>query len=143
MRAAKKSREEQLRMIAACQISGLTVAQWCFQEGIPTTTYYTWVSRLRKQGLLEEPVTIPQRIDREYREYAPEIVKVELPAPAMSRGECWAVKKPVLSSDERTSDLNAAVMEISIGVIAIKVTNQVDPQLLAATVRLLGGDPQC
>ena len=40
-------------------------------------------------------------------------------------------------TDERT------VMEITFGKIRIKVTNQVCPQLLADTIRLLGGEAAC
>ncbi len=32
--------------IAACRGSGQTVEQWCQEEGIPTSTYYTWQRKL-------------------------------------------------------------------------------------------------
>jgi hypothetical protein len=36
-----------------------------------------------------------------------------------------------------------AVMEINLGSVRIKVSNQVNPHLLAETIRLLGGDAVC
>ena len=41
------------------------------------------------------------------------------------------------------SSNKVAVMEILIGNIRIKATNQINPQLLSETIRLLGGDALC
>jgi hypothetical protein len=41
------------------------------------------------------------------------------------------------------SDNKGAVMEITLGSVQIKVSNQVNPQLLAEAIRLLGGNAIC
>ena len=62
----------------------------------------------------------------------PETIQAEMmPVPGMNFPE-------VPSANNR-----AVVMEISIGAIRIKANNQVNPKLLAETVRLLGSDATC
>ena len=53
---------ERLEMIRACQASGLSVAEWCRRNGLNDNTYFNWVTRLRKKGLLETPAVIPETI---------------------------------------------------------------------------------
>ena len=75
MAAPRRTPEEQLKQVTACRASGLTVTEWCEREDIQISTYYTWVERLTKKGMLEKPVAIPQRIIR--KPYSPDIVKVD------------------------------------------------------------------
>jgi hypothetical protein len=44
------------------------------------------------------------------------------------------------ASDNLAARNHLAVMVIDVGNIRIKVTNQINPQLLAETIRLLGGN---
>lgn len=141
MAAPRRSQEEQLQLVHECRSSGLTAAEWCRREGIRMDTYYTWIERLSKRGLLEKPVTIPQRIVTE--PFAPEIVKVQVEkaaAPVLTKDY---PAHPIPIQEERSekprSDRGGAVMEIDIRGIRIKVTNEVKPQLLAETLRLAGG----
>ena len=79
---------------------------------------------------------IPQPIDQD--PIKQDIVKIEV-----------SPEQPKYSmrffSDDNASDNLAArnhlaVMVIDVGDIRIKVTNQINPQLLAETIRLLGGN---
>ncbi len=141
MTAPRRSREEQLQLVHECRSSGLTVAEWCRREGIIADTYHTWVERLTKRGLLEKPVTIPQRVVTE--PFAPEIVKVQVEQPAAPALVKDYPDHPVPIQGERRekakSDRSGAVMEIDIRGIRIKVTNDINPQLLFETLRLAGG----
>lgn len=142
MRAQRRTSEEQLEMVRLCRASGLTIAEWCRREGIIPDTYSTWVARLRKRGMLEKAAFIAQRIVNE--PYAPEIVRVQVEAPAQSEPKPY----PSLSREnvESTgvpvpSSRNEQVLEINIRGIRIKATNHVDTQLLFETLRLIGGGP--
>ena len=44
------------------------------------------------------------------------------------------------ASDNLAAGKHLAVMVIDVGNIRIKATNQINPQLLAETIRLLGGN---
>lgn len=57
--------EEKIRLIHECQQSGLTANEWCRQNGISRNTYHTWLTRLRRKGVIETAATIPTVIPRE------------------------------------------------------------------------------
>ena len=87
--------EERLRIINECRQSGLTANEWCRRHGLRWNTYHTWVTRLKKKGLLETAATVP------------------------------------------------AVMEIELGQIRIRASNQANPMLLAEVIRQIGGIQGC
>ena len=128
---------ERLKMIKACQASGLSVAEWCRRNGLNDNTYFNWVTRLRRKGLLETPAVIPETIPHEVEQ--PEIVKVEIAPPASCRSDLSG--QSMKCFPEKSG--GGAVMEIALGQIRIKVTNQVNPQLLAQAIHLIGGGVGC
>lgn len=142
MRAQRRTPEEQLEMVRLCRASGLPISEWCRREGINPDTYFTWIERLQKRGMLEKAASVAQRIVNE--PYAPEIVKVQVEAPVQSESKPY----PSLSRTNMEpasvavpSSRNEQVLEINIRGIRIKATNHVDPQLLFETLRLIGGGP--
>ena len=42
-------------LIQDCQMSGMTVQQWCATNNINVKTYYYWLKRVREQALLSLP----------------------------------------------------------------------------------------
>lgn len=52
MRAKRISSDEQFRLIMECRQSGLSVYQWCQANDINPGTFYNWISRLRKKGMV-------------------------------------------------------------------------------------------
>lgn len=127
---------QRLELIRACRASGLTVAEWCRRNGLNDNTYHNWVTRLRKKGFLETPATIPESIP--HGPIQQEIVKVEIasePAPIL--------RQEPPKADNVPKKTEGAVMEVAFGQIRIKVTNQVNPQLLAQALHLLGGGLEC
>lgn len=46
----KVYRDEQIKLIMECRKSGLTDYQWCNQRDINPSTFYNWVSNLRRAG---------------------------------------------------------------------------------------------
>ncbi len=138
------TKEERLRLIKECQQSGLTTSEWCRRNGIQRNTFHTWITRARKKGLIETPATIPTVIAAEASH--PDIVKVSL---ANETDSVVSSEMPLMREDERRKcseyqpSGKSAVMELMIGSVRIKVTNQVNPQLLAETIRLIGGGFGC
>lgn len=132
---------ERLQLIKDWQLSGLTLSEWCRRNGIHKNTFSNWIHRFRKQGLLETPAVIPETITRD--PVRQDIVKIEV---ARNSG---SVSREIISEvadiipESPFSDNQGAVMEITLGSVQIKVSNQVNPQLLAEAIRLLGGNAIC
>ena len=133
--------EERLRIIHECRQSGLTANEWCRQHGLRWNTYHTWVTRLKKKGLLETAATVPTVMIHEPDR--PDIVKVDLAGRRENspiRYEATGIWQEGIDS---VSEGKAAVMEIDVAGIRIKATNQVNPQLLAELIRQIGGTQRC
>ena len=140
--------EERLRIIKECRQSGLTANEWCRRHGLRWNTYHTWVTRLRKKGLLETAATVPTVVINEPG--LPDIVKVDEPGlPDIVKVELSGNKeiRPVESvatgiwqeaEDTEPTGMDA-VMEIELGRIRIRATNQANPMLLAEVIRQIGG----
>ena len=132
---------ERLRLIKDWQQSGLSVSEWCRRNGIHPNTFCNWIHRSRKQGLLETPAVVPQPIVQD--PVPQDIVKIEVvprDRESVATTMIQAKKDPL---EAIPSSNKVAVMEILIGNIRIKATNQINPQLLSETIRLLGGDALC
>ena len=129
--------EERLRIINECRQSGLTANEWCRRHGLRWNTYHTWVTRLRKKGLLETAATVPTVVINEPG--LPDIVKVEL----TGRKEIRSVESAATGIWQEAEDTEPtgmdAVMEIELGRIRIRATNQANPMLLAEVIRKIGG----
>ena len=133
--------EERIRLIRECQQSGLTASEWCRQNGISRNTYHTWLTRLRRKGLIETAATMPTVISSE--PYHQDIVKVEMareevPLTGMAHGPSQG-----MSEENGQASGKGAVMEITVGRIKIKVTNQINCRLLAETIQMIGGCVGC
>ncbi len=133
--------EERLRIINESRQSGLTANEWCRRHGLKWNTYHTWVTRLRKKGLLETAATMPAVVIHEPD--PPDIVKVEL----TGRKEIRSVESAATGVWQETEDAMPtgmnAVMEIELGRIRIRATNQANPTLLAEVIRQIGGIQGC
>ena len=130
--------EERLRIIKECRQSGLTANEWCQRHGLRWNTYHTWVTRLRKKGLLETAATVPTVVIHEPE--VPDIVKVDLGG----RNGIRTLDDGIWPESEGNKSAEFhAVMEIDIGHIRIKATNQANPILLAEVLRQIGGIQGC
>ena len=133
--------EERLRIINECRQSGLTANEWCRRHGLRWNTYHTWVTRLRKKGLLETAATVPTVVINEPG--LPDIVKVELSGNKEIRS-VESVATGIWQETEAAVPTGMdAVMEIELGRIRIRATNQANPMLLAEVIRQIGGIQGC
>ena len=132
---------ERLQLIKDWQLSGLTISEWCRRNGIHKNTFSNWIHRSRKQGLLETPAVIPEPIIRD--PVSQDIVKIEVARNSGSATSGIISKTAANFPESPFSDSKGPVMEITLGSVQIKVSNQVNPQLLAEAIRLLGGSAVC
>ena len=134
-RAPRHSKEEQLRLVNECRVSGLSDAEWCKQHDICISTFYAWVRRLRKEACEIPEPTYGHALTESPKQ---DVVKVDihpdLPEPA------------ILPVQERAADLhldNSHTIEITISDISIRIKNDADPMLLVQTIRALQGGFSC
>jgi len=132
---------ERLQLIKDWQLSGLTISEWCRRSGIHKNTFSNWIHRFRKQGLLETPAVIPEPITR--GPVSQDIVKIEVARNSGSVLSGIISETAAIVPESLVSGNKGAVMEITLGSVQIKVSNQVNPQLLAEAIRLLGGSAVC
>ena len=132
MKARRVSREEQLKLIMECRTSGLSDYQWCEAHGIRSSTFYNWVSKLRKAG-----VTIPDSENKHLgTPVHQEVVKVDLvpnPTPSTTIME-QNTRIPAMTA----KDADVA-MEIIMGHSTIRFFNNTAPDLIRTTLQCLGG----
>jgi transposase-like protein len=134
MYAKRKSADEQYELIMECRSSGLSDYQWCNEHDINPGTFYNWVKRFRSKACYD----IPPATDRSLYKVSPkqEVVKLEViddydsiePVPASD-------KDAFMLTDSQASD---SAIEISYGSAIIKISNAVNPLLLAQVIKSVG-----
>lgn len=122
-RRKRTSSQEQYRLLMECRTSVLSDHQWCKENGIEPSTFYNWVSRLRKKGISDFPEPCHAG------EFSPALVQ--------------DVVKPDICP-EKTFEPSPAyqyqitsTIEISIGDAIVRISNDVDPVLLSQVMRCL------
>lgn len=133
MASKRVTSEEQFRLVTECRRSGLSDAQWCLQNGISISTFYTWTSRLRKKGCsLPDPVS-GKPVN------GSDIVRLDLPSISVSAeaqmrtGSPW---HPLPSGIE--AKCPHPCMELSYGSAVLKISGTADADFLAALMLRLG-----
>ena len=131
----RRSASEQLRLIEECHKSGMTEAEWCMDNGIPVGTFYSWLYRAKKKGVIDKEAVIAQPVPSSCRKQ--DIVKIQIEGErSLSQSRCY---ETLSSGSQMQHDLNIPVMEILVNGIQFKVSNGTDPRLLAETIQLIRG----
>ena len=130
MNTRNLSLEERYELILECRRSGQTDHQWLEEHGIRKSTFYNWISTFRKNGYPEIPE--PLRQHSHHKPQVQEVVKLNI-AP-----------DPVYNMDRNVPSPSAVsgiapVMEIVCGSMVVRLTNDIDPKLLASVLGSLGG----
>ena len=130
----RRSDSEWTELIAECRGSGLSDDCWCKNNGIPVSTFYNAVSRLRKKArhipAREKQGTINLTASQDVVPISiiPEIPEVSShPIP------------PTVTGAAPTQTTPQSVIEILTGNAVIRVSNGTDPQLLSHVLHLMGG----
>ena len=139
MRNPRKSADEQYALIIECRSSGLTDQQWCMQHDIKPGTFYNWVKRLRRKACYD----IPEATGRAGLTAAvkQDVVKIEvLPDEKPSVvPDNVPDKFPAADTFLEMSSCQTPPIEIRMHEAVLRITNDVDPRLLAQILRNLGG----
>ena len=137
MQTVKRTADEQYRLIMECRSSGLSDFQWCNEHGIKPGTFYNWVKikRLRKKTCYD----IPPATDR--GGYKPseqqDVVKLEIVDQPVLHEETPLLLSPL--PDHTETNFMVATAEIRLGSALIRISNDIDPALLAQIIRSVGG----
>lgn len=137
MRSPRRSANEQYDLIMECRSSGLSDQQWCLQHDINPGTFYNWVKRLKAKKCYDIPPATGR--DGLTASVKQDVVKVEiLPDPSGQIHET-AVSAHSTDTEQIRPQPLAAPIEISLNEAVVRITNDVDPRLLAQILRSLGG----
>lgn len=82
-RNAKRSDQEWVELIQECRTSGLGDKDWCEQHGIPISSFYTKVSRLRRKAC--EIPKAQRHVIRETQQVVPLQIVDDMPAPYVNQ----------------------------------------------------------
>ena len=134
MRNPRKSADEQYALIMECRSSGLSDQQWCMQHDIKPGTFYNWVKRLRRKSCYD----IPAATGRAGLTAAvnQDVVKVEVlpdenPSVVPSK---FSATVPLEETSCQTPPI-----EIRLHEAVLRISNDIDPRLLAQILRSFGG----
>lgn len=131
MRSKRVPFDEQLRLIMECRNSGLTDSQWCLENNIKHSTFYTWIERHRKAAsFIPESATKPAQLEEH------EVVRIERNQLAHTQS---LPETPLIYESPKAYPDPAPAMEITICGAVLKVSNDINPGLLAQTLRVLKG----
>jgi transposase-like protein len=139
MRSKRISADEQFLLIMECRQSGLSDYQWCQMNDINPGTFYNWISRLRKRGMV-----IPMLSNQGKKKSAPlqEVVKVDLmPDSASMPAPLQVEKNTCIAPNLATKEL--PTVEILIGNATIRFFNNTDKNLIETTLKCMGGVMLC
>lgn len=127
MRRQNTSPAEQYRLVMECRQSGMSDSLWCKEHGILPSTFYNWVTRLRKKGC-----EIPAPVNKD--EFLPlphqDVVKVNLVPDIPFIDEAKPEPIPANAFSGLRLELGGAKLEIS---------NDVNPELLVSVLHFLRG----
>lgn len=126
MRAARKTAEEQYRLVLECRKSGLTDSDWCRENGINPETFYTWIRRLRKKSGYPVPPVSKQPI---HSNPSHDIARLSI----LPDGD-----KNTFLSPPMLQTRNASI-EIEVNGAAFRFSGPVDPSLYEKTLFMIGG----
>lgn len=128
-RAAHRSDEEWHQIILAARASGLNDFEYCRTNGIPRSTFYRALARLRQKAC-----ELPARSER--LECKQEVVPINISELPISREED---RMDPLSHviDEPSPASFEATMRITFGGSTLELTNQADTALVASILSML------
>ena len=133
-----RSNDEWMSLITQCRQSGLTDQDWCEQNGIPSSSFYNAVTRLRKQACdIPEAVRTAPVMDLTNRQ---DVVRIDI-VPDVMPAKPNIPEVPALQVPAEYID-KSHMIEIFIADSSIRIGNGADPLLLETAIRALRGS-QC
>ena len=122
MRAPRVPVEERYRLIMECRKSELSDHQWCLNNDINPGTFYNLVKRFCKNDCGD----IPEKNQLStYEQSHQEVVKIEMNS----------ISVPA----DMNKNTDTVAMELMIGNMNLRISNETDPLLLAKTIQTITG----
>lgn len=113
-----------------CRQSGLSDARWCEENGIQPSTFYNWVTRLRKKGCEIPPPTSKE-------DFLPvshqDVVRVDF-VPDVPFVDVTPTGSGVLQAA-----VPASCLRLELDGAKLDIPNDVNPELLISVLRFLRG----
>ena len=133
MRSPRRSADEQYALVMECRSSGLSDQQWCLQHDIKPGTFYSWIKRLRAKACYDIPATTgPAGFTEPVKQ---DVVKVDI----IPDKDPIPVVPALTREDGYTPTSQPAPIEIRLHDAILRISNDVDPRLLAQILHNLGG----
>lgn len=133
-RHPSRSSAEWMELITQCRQSGLSDSMWCEQQGIPASTFYNAVTRLRKMACSIPAPSKEAKLSMDFTAKQ-EVVKIDIiPEPETVPEMITPV--PARQVPPEHFD-NSHKIEIILGAASIKVGSGADPVLLETAIRTL------
>ena len=130
MRRPRTSPEEQYRLVMDCRQSGLSDARWCEENGIQPSTFYNWVTRLRKKGCEIPPPTSKEDLLPVPHQ---DVVRVDLVPDVPIVDVTPSRMNPILDA------ANVSCLRLELNGAKLDIPNDVNPELLVSVLRFLRG----
>ena len=120
MKTQRRTADERYQLIMECRSSGLSDYQWCTEHNINPGTFYNWVKRLRKNGCGD---ILEKNQMSTYEHSHQEVVKIEM--------------NSISVPTDMNKNTDTAAMELMIGNMNLRISNETDPLLLAKTIQII------
>ena len=137
MLAKPVRRDEQIKLIMECRRSGLTDFEWCRQHNIKVGTFYNWVKRLKQA----EGITFPRGNKTDCAVFCQqEVVRLDVlqaPVPIPSANDQY--NNSVAFNDRFETTSTHASLRVNLPYGTVEIPNGTNPDILEATLRILGG----
>lgn len=123
--------DEIYKIVMDCRTSGLSDFQWCKANGVNPSSLYRWVEKLKSLGN-----DIPDKVKGSaVKNFPQEVVKLEV-SPTDSQHTIDTNRNTPISTV--FANRPVPVMEITVGALTTRFTNDVNPDLLKTTLLCLG-----
>ena len=130
MRRPRTSPEEQYQLVMNCRQSGLSDARWCEENGIQPSTFYNWVTRLRKKGCEIPPPTSKEDLLPVPHQ---DVVRMDL-VPDVPIVDVTPSRMNAISDAA-----NVSCLRLELNGAKLDIPNDVNPELLVSVLRFLRG----
>ena len=123
--------DEIYKIVMDCRTSGLSDFQWCKANGVNPSSLYRWVEKLKSLGN-----DIPDKVKGSVIKTLPqEVVKLEV-LPTDHQHTLPTEHNTPISTN--FANQSVPVMEITVGELTTRFTNDVNSELLKTTLLCLG-----
>lgn len=138
MNTRSLTQEERFELVMECRSSGLSDYQWCQENGINPGTFYNWIARFRKKGYANIPE--PTGRTSSHKAVKQEVVKLDIlpDIPVEPPKHSHQVRQDTITETAAGNHCDVAI-EICTGNAVIRMSNNIDPQLLGMVLSQLGG----